>query len=102
MLAEHDHYNKTRFLQLGFSTSTSEKTRTLLPWKTTSHFNKCIVGPYDGIEPAKKSKNLKRCPDSFEYNQTCLSWFCFLPHGVNHLLPLLVGETKHYKIMNLE
>jgi hypothetical protein len=32
------HYNKTRLLQPGFSTSTSEKTRTLLLWKTTSRF----------------------------------------------------------------
>ena len=36
------HYNKTCLLQLGFSTSASEKTRTLLPWKTTSHFGQAV------------------------------------------------------------
>jgi len=36
------HYNKTRLLQLGFSTSTSEKTMTILPWKTTSRFRQAI------------------------------------------------------------
>ena len=32
------HYYKTRLLQLGFPTHGSEKTRTLLTWKTTSRF----------------------------------------------------------------
>jgi hypothetical protein len=36
------HYNKTRLLQLGFSTSTSEKTMTILPWKMTSRFRQAI------------------------------------------------------------
>ena len=37
-----NHYNKTRLLQLGFSTFTSEKTRILLPWKTTSRFRQAV------------------------------------------------------------
>jgi len=36
------HYYKTRLLQLGFSTSTSEKIRTLLTWKTTSRFRQAV------------------------------------------------------------
>jgi hypothetical protein len=36
------HYNKTRLLQLDFSTFTSEKTRTLLTWKTTSRFGQAV------------------------------------------------------------
>ena len=36
------HYYKTCLLQLGFSTSTSEKTKTLLTWKTTSRFRQAV------------------------------------------------------------
>jgi len=36
------HYNKTRLLQLGFSTSITEKTRTLLTWKMTSCFRQAL------------------------------------------------------------
>ena len=36
------HYNKTCLLQLVFSTSTSEKTRTLLTWKTTNRFGQAV------------------------------------------------------------
>ena len=36
------HYNRTRLLQLGFSTSTSEKTQTLLTWKMTSRFGQAV------------------------------------------------------------
>jgi hypothetical protein len=39
---EFSHYYKTRLIQLGFSTSTSEKTRTLLTWKTTSRFRQAV------------------------------------------------------------
>ena len=37
-----EHYNKTRLLQLGFPTHTSEKTKTLLTWKTTSRFRQAV------------------------------------------------------------
>jgi hypothetical protein len=52
---EHDfphriqHYYKTRLLQLGFSTSTSEKTRILLTWKTTSRFRQAIKCGYSHV-----------------------------------------------------
>ena len=36
------HYNKTRILQLGFFNPTSEKTQTLLTWKTTSRFGQAV------------------------------------------------------------
>jgi hypothetical protein len=36
------HYYKTCLLQLGFSTSTNEKTRTLLTWKMTSRFRQAV------------------------------------------------------------
>ena len=36
------HYYKTRLLQLGFLTPTSEKIQTLLTWKTTSRSGQAV------------------------------------------------------------
>jgi hypothetical protein len=42
-------YNKTRLLQLGFSTSTSEKTHTLMTWKPTSRFKEAVKCGYSHV-----------------------------------------------------
>ena len=41
-ICSYTMFNKTRLLRLGSSISTSEKTQTLLPWKTTSRFRQTV------------------------------------------------------------